>query len=269
MQCGEECPRCSIVHGQMNVEREQSMVVDKKPVFRLQLAWVVGLALASMAFIPATASAQMFFASGTTADGPVSGVASFSLNSGAGTISVSLANVLSTADFHSSGQAVSDVAFKLSNNVTILSTSSATGTGVNIDSSGNTTSASGSTMRWTISPSSGSSFLATTLSGGMPAFLIAPSAAVGTGSYPNVNNGVQNFNPYFDGSTSITFTVSGLTSGTTVSDVQISFGTAGTEIPSGGAVPAPPSIVIALTGVGVFGFAGFALRSHRRRAILA
>jgi hypothetical protein len=52
----------------------------------------IGLAdvlLVSIALTPASASAQMFFASGTGSDGPVSGVASFSI--GANSITIALA----------------------------------------------------------------------------------------------------------------------------------------------------------------------------------
>ena len=125
-------------------------------------------------------------------------------------------------------------------------------------------------MRWKVTPSSGSNFVATTLSGGQPAFLVSPNASIGMGSYPNANNGVQNFNPYFLGSTSLTLGVTGLTPNTTVSDVTLSFGTGPeTVITTGGTVPAPPSLVIAMTGLGIMGGVGLVAACRRRQAVLA
>jgi hypothetical protein len=235
------------------------MRVPNKSVTRRQWIWLFALVAASIASTPGKARASIWLVS----DGSQTGQADISL--GSDTITVVLTNLLSAANFRSSSQALSDLYFTLSNNVSVTSaTVSASGTAVNIDDKGNTTSAPGTTNRWSISGSSGN-YLLTTLSGKQPSYLIAPSGS----SYPDVNKGVKNFNPYFQGSATFTISnVGGLTSDTTVTDASLSFGTDGTEIPST-PVPAPPSVIIAMTGVGLVGGMGLALSHCRRRAVRA
>jgi hypothetical protein len=239
------------------------MVIHRKPVLRQQSIWLIGFVLASVALMPASASAQMFFASGSGGDGALSGEANFSL--GTNSITISLSNLLSNTDFRAPGQALSDVSFTLSKTVSGTPTSTSTGATVNIDSHGNTTTTpvTGSPSRWQTSSLGGNSFEVTTLSGGQPRLMIAPSGT----SYPNVNMGVKNFNSYYNGSATITITGITIPSGTKVSNVALSFGTGpDTVLDTGGSVPAPPSIIIAMTGIGMFGCAGLALSSRRRRA---
>jgi hypothetical protein len=244
------------------------MVVHKKTVLRLHSILVTGLALVSMAWLPASASAQ-FVASGSSADGALNGEADFMVSSNQ--IVIALSNLLANTDFKSPGQAVSDVSFTLTNKsgtaVGGTPSSDSSGSIVNIGTNSNPTPL---TIRWMISGSP-SLYEVTTLSGGQPQLMIAPS-----GPYPNVNKGVKNFNPYYSFVAMITIKgFTGVSAGDTqISNVSISFGTGPDVIMDatpggGGTVPAPPSIIIAMTGVGAIGFAGFALSSRRRKAIPA
>jgi hypothetical protein len=222
--------------------------------------WLFALVVASLAWTPGKAPASIWLVSG----GSQTGEADITL--GSDTITVVLTNLLSAANFRSDAQALSDLYFSLSNpNVSFSSaTVSASGTGVSIDSNGNTTSALGTTDRWKISGNSGT-YLLTTLSGGKPSYLIVPSGS----SYPNANASVVQHDPYFQGSATFTISnITGLTSDTTVTDASLSFGTDGTEIHTT-AVPAPPSLIIAITGVGLIGGTALAFSYRRRRAVLA
>jgi hypothetical protein len=249
------------------------MIVHRKPVLRLHLILMTGLALAGMALLPASASAQMWSASGSDSDGQVMGSASFSLDGANNRILIMLTNTLDVNQFRSAGQALSDVVFTLSNSISTTSTSATTGGGaVTLHGDGSVSSASPNSSTWKLT-GGGTTFTLDTTPGGAH-FMIAPSPASSGTPYPDVNNGIKSHNPYFEGGTLLTISnVSGLTRDTKVTAVSLSFGTGpdvelAASLGTPGAVPAPPSIVIAMTGVGAVGFFGFALSSRRRKAAI-
>jgi PEP-CTERM motif len=228
------------------------------------LCWVLG---------PGSAGAGMitYTGNGTSVNGDLAAKAIFT--TGDGVITVVLSNELATSVFGSSGQAVSDITFTLSNEAGTLGTQTATGQFGNIsgnptpgvvtyvasdDQTGDTTP-----IRWFTGTNAGVSGDTVTLeaiSGGQPSQMIAPDVVDG-GQYTNANNGLQNFNSYVIGPATFTLELSGVTANTTVSAVTFSFGT-GPDSFVAGAVPEPSTLTLA--GIGGLCLIGIVLR--RRRA---
>ena len=186
-----------------------------------------GVGIYALAVQPA--GAISFSVSGTGSDGALAASADFTIS--AGQIVVTIQNLLSAATIKSAGQAVSDLSFTLSNAPGTNGTNTAAGTMVNISSTGSTTPASGTPGRWVgLEPGlggfniSGNTITLETIGGGMPTEMIFPNGT----SFPNVNMGVQNFNPYVvDGGATFTLPLSGVLATTTVipTSVRFSFGT--------------------------------------------
>jgi len=90
--------------------------------------------------------------------------------------------------------------------------------------------------------------------------MIAPSGT----SFPNVNQGVQNFNPYVIGTATFTLTgLTGVNALTNVTAATFSFGTGPDTFVPGTVVPEPPSSVMALSALALVG--GVGLMWNRRR----
>jgi hypothetical protein len=213
--------------------------------------------------LPASASVVTETASGTGSDGPLS--ASATLTSGAATISVSLTDLITNP--RSAGQMVSDISFTLANtnplsSVSILNT---TGSGplINVSSTGAVTPYTGTGTiagNWSTNLS-GSTITLESLGGGQPDFMIIGNAS----SYPNVNQGVQNFNPYIQGTGVFNLSVPGVTSATTFSNVMFSFGTGPDTFLPGtpgnvGGVPEPSTWAMM-----ILGFVGVGFMAYRRK----
>ena len=86
------------------------------------------------------------------------------------------------------------------------------------------TPVAGAPTRWG-SSLSGSLVHLTALTGTQPENLIV-------GLNPNQNMGFDNFNPYINGTGTFSFTCTGCTTASTLSDVAISFGTNGFSVPA-------------------------------------
>jgi hypothetical protein len=69
--------------------------------------------------------------------------------------------------------------------------------------------------------------------------MLIPSGA----SFPNVNNGFDNFNPYIVGPATFTLALSGVTAATTISGVTFSFGTGPDTFIPGVPVPVPSPVL--------------------------
>ena len=263
-------------------------------------------ALSLLVFVPAGIRADFVFQTGSppgtsvsSSDGPLLGEADFTL--GNGTITVVLKNL--QTGMTSQGQALSSISFQL-NPGSISSLTSIAGEVVSVASStGNVTSSgtisvkqgpntivyqlgsetySGSTLsdsHWAVTSSPSG---LTALSGMQPNHMILgpaagnPTPPLGSGTYPGVTGGFDNFDPYFQGPVTFVLNTSGVTANTTISNVVFNFGTGANEHTATGTpivpplivgVPAPPSAF--LLGLGGIGLAGLLVRSRRRQLAAA
>src|SRR5581483_1277224 len=157
-----------------------------------------------LAASPAEAAAITFVANGSSSDGALSASANFTTKPGE--LDLTLTNLLSASSIRSAGQTLSDITFTLSNLAGTLTGDSATGQLGNVNGSGLVTYTTGTPSRFLGNgpppPGGTGTFLITAnsitleaLGGGQPSELIAPAIANG-GTYTNVNNGFQNFDPY-------------------------------------------------------------------------
>jgi hypothetical protein len=231
------------------------------------LSWVLGPGSAGAGTITYTGN-------GTGADGDLAAKAIFT--TGDGVITVVLSNELAADVVRSSGQAVSDITFTLSNDAGTLGTQTAAGQFGNVsgnptpgvvtyvatdDQTGDTTP-----IRWfsgTNAGVSGATVTLETIGGGQPSQMIAPFIADG-GRYTNANAGEVNFDSYVIGPATFTLALSGVTANTTVTGVTFSFGTGpNTFVPgSSTAVPEPSSLILA----GIGGFCLISIVRRRQRA---
>jgi hypothetical protein len=199
---------------------------------------------------------QIFNASGSSSDGDLLAQADFV--TGNGTLTIVLTNLV--PDERSIAQALSGLSFTMSGGTPGAMVTSATGNAVQVVSSTLTTPALGSTDRWQVQPAnSGSSITLSTLTGKQPNYLIA-GPTDSKGNYPNENSSLEVHSPVFVENATLTLTDTGITSGSTISAVEFSFGTGPDYCLPGtpGAVPEPSSIVLAIVGAsGLVGLARF------------
>jgi hypothetical protein len=224
--------------------------------------------------VAAQATTISFSASGSSSDGPLSARADFT--TGAGVIDVTLTNTLAASVIRSSGQALSDVSFTLTNAPGTQGALSVTsGQLGDVNGSGLVTFTTGSPVRFIgqgpAPPNgtgtftvTGNTILMEALGGGQPSQMIAPAIANG-GTYTNVNNGFQNFSPYTIGPATFELHFSGITAATTVDFVQFSFGTGPDHFI---AVPAPliGHGLLALLAIGGVFFGGNLVENFKKRS---
>jgi len=147
--------------------------------------------------VAAHATTVSFSASGSSSDAPLSARADFT--TGAGVIDVTLTNTLAASVIRSSGQALSDVSFTLTNAPgTQRAFSGTSGQVGDVNGSGLVTFTTGSPVRFIGQgppPPGDNTILMETIDGGQLSEMIAQAIA-NPGIYTNVNNGFQNFSPY-------------------------------------------------------------------------
>lgn len=223
-----------------------------------------------LAIAPAGAAVITYQANGTGSDGALAASATFT--SSAGVLDVTLSNLLAASVIRSAGQALSDISFTLSNAPGTLGATSASGQLGNVSGTGLVTYTTGSPVRFlgegppppggtgTFSIT-GNTILMEAIGGGQPSEMIAPSIANG-GTFTNVNNGFQQFDPYTIGPASFVLDLSGVTANTTVTSATFSFGTGPDTFLPGRPVPEPATL--AIFGTALLGF-GFAARRRRKR----
>ena len=210
----------------------------------------------------AHATTITYTTSGTGTDGALSASAAFVTS--AGQLQVTLTNTLAASVILSAGQALSDISFTLSNAPGTLGTMTASGQEGNVSGTGVVTYTSGTPVRFLgqgPAPPNGSGTFSITgntvlleaIGGGQPSQMIIPLLANG-GTYSNVNNGFQNFDPYTVGSATFLINLSGVTANTTISNVTFSFGTGPDTFLHGTPsttppVPEPSSLLMLGTGI--------------------
>lgn len=241
---------------------------------------VAGGALAAAALLAGAPSARAtvitFAASGPSPEdsgNPAAASATFTTSNGH--LQIVLSNDLSTSQIRSSGQAVSDLIFTLSNDAGALGTTSASGQLGNVSGNPNpgvVTYTSGSPTRW-IGAShltvSGADIKLEDLGSGQPDQMIMPAIANG-GRYTNANNGVRVFNPYVIGPATFDLDLAGITADTTITAATFSFGT-NADLPglqgtcTSGCTTPPPRVpepgTLVLLGSALAGF-GFLRRKR-------
>jgi len=201
------------------------------------------------------AQADVWTASGSGPNGALDAQANFTISNGQ--IQVTITNLLNAATIISIGQAVSDISFTLSNAPGTVGNATAAGQLVDVASGGGVTDVSGTPTRWINSSIGGGiteshdTITLEAIGHGSPTELILPSDGSG---YAHANASITGHSPSIDGPATFTVDLSGVTSSTTISSVQFSFGTgpdtylAGTET-SGTPVPEPASFVLLATGL--------------------
>ncbi len=231
----------------------------------------------------ASAGSITYTATGSGSDGSLSAEAVFTLS--ANTVTVTLYNLQTNQG--SQGQSVSGIVFMVGGppaggaSLTLTSASgnlvtfTQTGPNGQIAPDPGPTTFSGSTLsnsQWGVVNSNN----LTALTGGKPNQMILGPAST-DGNYDNANNGFQkNFNPYYDDSATFVLSAPGVTTASTISDVSIQFGTGPDTVlaagmmggggQQGSPVPAPPGLVVLVSGgICLLGFAG--ARRLRRAAI--
>jgi hypothetical protein len=178
--------------------------------------------------IAAAATTSFSTATGAT-NGTESVDASAMFTTGNGTIDIVLSNLLTAAEVHSVGGDISDLMFTISNpfSGSVGDTNrSYGGTLVDVDSSGNVTSATGSFDGWDFS-NSGSNFTLEEL-GSAEGNNQTIVGGAGATSYPHAVGSVDNgsHDPFLQGSATFHLTgLTGITGSTTITGVTFSFGT--------------------------------------------
>ena len=227
-------------------------------------ALICALACSSVA----VASTITFTGSGTSSGGNPEN-ASVNIVTGAGTVTVTLFNLLSNPN--DVGQNISDLFFSLSNGATSGTLSSSSGTELTVNSGGTYVVGSTVTTGWVLTSMGTSVLLEVLGTPEAPAHTIIGTSSNGTysgGTYSNANASIAGngpHNPFLESGATFLLSFPTVTASTTVTTATFSFGTAAgntlTATASGSATATPEEVPTALVGVGLL-----AIGILRRRA---
>ena len=213
----------------------------------------IALTTAALLLGAGPASAALFTATGSNADGTLVGTADITV--GNGSLTVVLTDT-GTGQI-SSGQTISDATFNVSG-ITGISNFTQSGSLINVNDNGTETPIAGSPTHWAPTLVVTNVHL-TTLTGGQPNNLIV-------GLNPNQNNGFDNFNPYINHTGTFTLACTGCTSASNIFGVSISFGTEGFVVDATPttAVPEPSTWAMMILGFAAVGFLAYRRREQNR-----
>ena len=226
------------------------------------LSLTMGAGLILVALPPAHAATVTFVTPPGTSvpDGSVNASATFT--TGAGTLSVTLTDLL--ANPTSVGQTLSDLIFTLSSHQTTGTISSSSGQLVTVAANGTATTGATTTTGWGLNSNVSGGIQLDALGFVGPAGLIIGPPGPG-GIYTNANGSIAGngpHNPFINQTATFLLSIAGLTAADTVTGALFSFGTeAGVEragVPS--AIPLPGALPLFATGL-----AGLALMKRRKK----
>ena len=234
-----------------------------KPISQITGSAVLGMLLA--AGVQANTIDFTTPSGSSDSDGPVSAEAI--VTAIAGGVTVTLNDFLQNPK--SAGQLVSGLEFNITDTTGGASVGGSSGILATIGSGGSYTPGTATSLSHWAASLSGSTVTLTTLSGGQPnQMIIGPDSAggfAGLGLYNNANASIHNFNPSVLGTATFTLSIPGVTALSTISGVNIEFGTG----PEGIIGTPPPSVAdggstVALLGIALLGvtFVGRKLRTN-------
>jgi len=205
----------------------------------------IGLPLLALAITAHAGSFTFQTAAGATESGGNPVNASASITTGAGTVTITLFNLL--VNPNTVAQNISDFHFSLSGTTALGSLFSSSGQEINVAANGSATTGNTVATGWAFtSPSTGSYLLNVLGTAIGPAHTILGAPGAG-GTYSNAGGSIAGndpHNPFLNQSATFTLNITGVTAATTVSNVVFSFGTVGgNDVPGGGSsVPEPLSL---------------------------
>ena len=221
----------------------------------LSSAVVAALALASTAL----GSTITFIGTGTSSGGNTENASAIFVT-GAGTITVTLNDLLLNPQ--SVAQNLSDIFFTLSNGATTGTLTSSTGTELTVNSGGSFSAGSSVATGWALTTMGSALLLEVLGTAEAPAHTIIGTSNNGTysgGSYSNANASIAGngpHNPFLESGATFVLSVPGVTASTTVTAATFSFGTdaGNTLVGITSTVPEPMTMLLLGLGLLAIGF---------------
>jgi hypothetical protein len=214
------------------------------------------LMAAALTVLSSASQAAIYTASGSNADGALSGTADITVNNGS--ISIVLTNTGTGQTSFS--QLISDLHFAVSGVATVGPLSLTAGSLVFVGTNGSVTPYQGPFPLHWVSSIEGTGLITIST---LPSDLVPFETIIG--SDPAVSTGFTGLNPFFNGSASFALSCIACDTSMTPTHVQISFGTgfrvdAAATPPPVAAVPEPSTWAMM-----IMGFAGIGFMAYRRR----
>jgi len=228
-------------------------------MYRILFAIILVLGCSSAAL----ASTITFIGDGTSTGGD-SENASATIVTGAGTINVTLNNLLSNPT--DVAQNLSDLFLTLSNGSTTGTLTSSSGTELTVNSNGTYSVGSSVSTGWALTSSGGSLLLELIGASAAPSHTIIGTSSNGTysgGTYSNANGSIAGNGPhnaFLESGATFTLSVPSVTAATTITAATFSFGTAAGNTLVGTASTVPEPITMVLVGAGLLAMGRFGMK---------